>query len=127
MPELQSDHCVQLDENVNYTCVPGIPNVVPIAPVSSSVCKGINRIQLPLVAAHACTVHSAQGLTATYGVVLCPATTYNAQGLMYVACSRPRRMEDLWLLGPLLPKHFEYGREAYRKIAREYTRLNHIH
>lgn len=104
----------------------GVPNVVPIAAVASRLCKKVNRLQLPLVPAHACTIHSVQGLTAIHGVTLLPATTYNAQGLMYVACSRPRRMEDLWLLGPLTMKHFQYGENAYKNIRREYSELDKL-
>lgn len=114
---------VQLDEDVNYSCVNNMPNVVPITAVASHACKGVNRLQLPLVPAHACTVHSVQGLTALHGIVIQPPTSYNAQGLMYVACSRPRTLENLWLLGPLLAKHFQYGQDAYKAIAKEYKRL----
>lgn len=118
---------VQLDEDVGYTCLPGLPNVVPIKQFTSHLCEGVNRLQLPFVVAHACTIHSVQGLTAENGVTLLPATTYNAQGLMYVACSRPRSLEQLWLLKPLHKKHFEYGGNVYKKITEEYDRLNHIH
>lgn len=118
---------VQLDEDVGYTCLPGVPNVVPIKEFSSHLCEGVNRLQLPLVVAHACTIHSVQGLTADHGVTLLPATTFNAQGLMYVACSRPRTLEQLWLLKPLRKSHFEYGGNVYQKIKEEYDRLDRVH
>lgn len=118
---------VQLDEDVHFSCMNDMPNVVPIQAKSYLVKKGVNRKQLPLIAAHASTIHSVQGLTAVHGVTLQPATSYNAQGLMYVACSRPRSLEDLWLLAPLQTKHFQYGRETYRKIEKEYKRLESLH
>jgi len=118
---------VQLDENVNYTCMKDVPNVVPIVARTYSLRKGVNRKQLPLVMAHASTIHSVQGLTAVHGVTLQPATSYNAQGLMYVACSRPRSLEDLWLLAPLQAKHFQYGRATYTNIRKEYERLEKLH
>lgn len=118
---------VKLDENIGYSCISDIPNVVPIKAKSSHLCEGVNRLQLPLVAAHACTIHSVQGLTAENGVVLSPATSYNAQGLMYVACSRPRTLEKLWLLNPLQKQHFQYGMKVYAKIAEEYRRLEQEH
>lgn len=114
---------MQLDEDVNYSCIAELPNVIPISAVSSYACKGVNRIQLPLVPAHACTIHSVQGLTAMHGVAIQPPTSYNSQGLMYVACSRPRCLEQLWLLGPVAAKHFQYGQEAYKQIEKEYKRL----
>lgn len=117
---------VQLDETVGYTCVPGVSNVVPIVAESFQLTESVDRLQLPLVLAHACTIHSVQGLTAEHGVTLVPASKYNAQGLMYVACSRVRNIEQLWLLGPLYKKHFEYGGDTFAKIAAEYKRLSTI-
>lgn len=116
-----------MDATLNYTCLVGTPNVVPIKAATTHLWEKVSRIQLPLAIAHASTIHSVQGLTAEYGIVLEPPTSYNAQGLSYVACSRPRRLEDLWLLGPLHKKHFEYGKESYKKIAKEYERLNALH
>jgi len=118
---------VQMDATLNYSCLADTPNVVPIKAVTSHLWEKVSRIQLPLAVAHASTIHSVQGLTAEYGIVLEPPTTYNAQGLTYVACSRPRRLEDLWLLGPVYKRHFEYGRETYKKIAKEYERLAALH
>lgn len=118
---------VQLDETVNYSCLSDLPNVVPIVAKTWKVRKKVNRLQLPLIAAQACTIHSVQGLTAVHGVTLQPATSYNAQGLMYVACSRPTALEHLWLLAPLHAKHFQYGRATYQKIAQEYERLAKLH
>lgn len=118
---------VKMDENVNHSCLPDTPNVVPIKAEATDLCKGVNRLQLPLVPAHACTIHSVQGLTAENGIALLPATNYNAQGLMYVACSRPRKLEDLWLLGPVTAQHFKYGMKTYQKISDEYERLNKKH
>lgn len=46
---------------------------------------------------------------------------------MYVACSRPRMLEKLWLLRPLEKQHFQYGMKVYTKIAEEYERLKKIH
>jgi len=118
---------VQLDEDVKYSCISELPNVVPIVATDSSLCKKVNRLQLPLVAAHACTIHSVQGLTAAHGVTLQPCSSYNAQGLMYVACSRPRKLEDLWLLAPLQLSHFQFGRNTYLQIHKEYARLTAQH
>lgn len=118
---------VQMDATLDYTCLPGTPNVVPIKAATTHLWEKVSRIQLPLAIAHASTIHSVQGITAEYGIVLDPPTAYNAQGLAYVACSRPRRLEDLWLLGPLHKKHFEYGKESYKRIAKEYERLKALH
>jgi len=118
---------VQMDATLNFSCLPDIPNVVPIKAATTHLVDKVSRIQLPLAIAHASTIHSVQGLTAEYGIVLEPPTTYNAQGLTYVACSRPRSIDNFWLLGPLHKKHFEYGKEAYKKIAKEYERLESVH
>ncbi len=117
---------VQLDEPLGYSCVPNVPNVVPIIPETYELTNTVSRRQLPLILAHACTIHSVQGLTAEHGITLLPPSKYNAQGLMYVACSRPRTMEQLWLLGPLYKKHFEFGSDTYDVIAEEYERLERI-
>lgn len=114
---------VKMDAALSHSCLSDIPNVVPISAETSSIGEGTNRIQLPLFPAHASTIHSVQGLTAEHGIVLTPSTSYNAQGLMYVACSRPRKMEDILLLAPLTTKHFTYGIPTFAKIDAEYKRL----
>jgi hypothetical protein len=64
--------------------------------------------QLPLTLAWATTIHKAQGLTLDQ-VVLDATGGFFAPGHLYVALSRVRRLEDLFLKQPL-PKVMSYGR-----------------
>jgi len=116
---------VQMDQDLGVlTCIPGVRNVIPITSRTYSKMH-YTRIQLPLLPAHASTIHSAQGLTAEFGVVLQPSKAKPfAYGLEYVGCSRAKSMDDLWILQHSLKAyHFNFEEKSMRKIKEEYDRL----
>lgn len=116
---------VQMDQDLgDLTCVPGVRNVIPITSRSYTKNK-FTRIQLPLLPAHASTIHSAQGLTAEFGVVLQPSQGRPfAYGLEYVGCSRAKSMDQLRILNhPLRVSHFNFDQTSLEKIKKEYDRL----
>jgi hypothetical protein len=111
------------------SCVNGVPRVVPFSAAACihSFGKGtgaVTRWQLPLEAAHASTVHLAQGLTAEDGVVVKPPTGEGQQmGLMYVALSRAKIMSAIKLLSQLTAKHITGHAPERAAVTREYARL----
>ncbi len=116
---------VQMDQELGFTCLPGVKNVVPIS-AKAYYKGGFSRIQLPIIPAHASTIHSAQGLTAEFGVVLQPsAGTPFAYGLEYVGCSRAKSMDQIHILiNHLKTTHFSYAYPtSLRNIREEYVRL----
>lgn len=135
LPANRGPHCwinreipivlVQMDQDMGtLTCVPGVRNVIPITTKTYTRNK-VSRIQLPLLPAHASTIHSAQGLTAEFGVVLQPSVGRPfAYGLEYVGCSRAKAMDELRILKyPLRANHLYSDRTAMEKIRKEYDRL----
>jgi hypothetical protein len=118
---------VQMDQDLGFSCMAAVPNVVPICPLIKPLGKNAYRRQLPLILAHALTIHSVQGITASNGVVLEPAKgkgfTY---GLNYVACSRPQSLEELHIVGALTAEHFSIPKTISKKIKQEYYRLRNI-
>lgn len=135
LPDVQKAHnwshreipivLVQMDQDLGgLTCVPGVPNVIPIT--SKPITRNkYNRIQLPLLPAHCSTIHSAQGLTAEYGVVLKPSLKKPfAYGLEYVGCSRAKSMDKIQILiTPLRANHFCAYPTSLENIKQEYERL----
>lgn len=123
---------VKMDEVYNgLTCdlsttLP-VSNLIPIVRMTSS--TKINgkffRRQFPISIAFARTVHSAQGITSVAGVVAYPQIRIFARGLEYVMISRATTMDNIILMSPLLPVHFNNRRyEKDREIIRnEYYRL----
>jgi hypothetical protein len=100
--------------------------IVPVCAVGSfsKMRAKYHRWQLPLMPAHACTIHRSQGQTKP--VTLTPAQTdveIFAMGLEYVAISRPEYLADLMLLSPLRLAHFTSHQPTRRRIEEEYHRL----
>jgi hypothetical protein len=107
---------------------PGHPTWVPIAPqtVLHDRCKGMERLQLPLVLAWGLTIHKSQGLTFPEGVVVDFKHAPNYQpvatmGLAFVAMSRAthwerqafRDLPDFWDFRKVLEKKiFRWRKEA---------------
>jgi ATP-dependent exoDNAse (exonuclease V) alpha subunit len=76
---------------------------------------------LPLRVAHARTGHSSQGITAHNGVVVLPGSKFF--GGDYVAISRGKRIEDIWLLKPIRATNFSVE-NAFR-IKKVYNENKH--
>ena len=113
------------------TAIGGIPRVFPFVPSKIKLGKsGYYRSQVPLVACHATTVHSCQGMTARSpgGVVYEPSDKAPfTMGLDYVAASRCQNASDLVLTRPLRLDGF-LSHAAYRSmIKNEYERLSKLH
>lgn len=119
---------VRLDATINFSILPNIPNVIPVVAQSTYMENKISRIQVPLLPAHAVTVHSCQGMTAKHGIVLLPSEGKPfAHSLEYVGCSRPRSLDQLYILkNPLQTTHFTSHGDVYKKIENEYVRLRNI-
>lgn len=119
---------VELDQQINYSISPIIPNLIPIGKFCSDTqIKGhYFRYQLPLDLAHCSTTHKRQGVTATFGAVILP-TEYSktpfSRGLEYVQLSRARKLEDIILLSKFHKNHFESHYFERQSIAKEYQRL----
>mmetsp|Transcript_21643 Transcript_21643/g.67832 ORF Transcript_21643/g.67832 Transcript_21643/m.67832 type:complete len:183 (+) Transcript_21643:463-1011(+) len=95
---------VQMDEHYKGpSCIEGVPRIVPFraTPSSSAIQGKYTRYELPLVVAHARTIHKAQGLTAKHGLVIIPETRAPVNlGLYYVAQSRASSACGLFLTSP---------------------------
>jgi hypothetical protein len=101
--------------------------IVPVTAVASNkkLRHKFERWQLPLVPAHAKTVHTSQGRTTD--VVYNPlgnARKTFAMGLDYVAVSRPRTLRGLTLRSPLSQEHFAAKQDERERVAAEYARLD---
>ena len=90
-----------------------------------SLVGGFARYQIPLVPAHAVTIHKCQGITAVRGVILFPPK-YPKFGLAYVAISRVTQMADLTLVNILKLSHFRCDMKARAKVQAEYERLRSL-
>ena len=137
---------VQLDNAIDgknfKTCVEGLPGVVCISAIEMDTKLdggSATRWMLPLLLAHASTLHKAQGLTCTNGVVLKPpriakkTASHDAEGaelgLAYVGFSRVTKLDGaqgLILLDVLRPEHFMTRPVTRRAIRREYERLRSL-
>jgi len=109
---------------VEFTCDPNVPRLVPFVGINSDtkLQREYYRMQLPLREAFCRTIHKAQGITADFGVVILPSdlSMKNApftMGLEYVAVSRAKRLDRIWLLNPLSPGHIAPQRHAERRRA----------
>ena len=83
----------------NKYCGPSLQNgVVPITPIRRTwSASGVNcsRLQLPLKLAWAVTIHKSQGLTLDKVVIDIGKREFSS-GLTFVACSRVRKLQDLF-------------------------------
>ncbi|MEL6196143.1 MAG: AAA family ATPase [Myxococcota bacterium] len=114
------------DHYTGPSCIVGEPNVVPFyaTPSRDRVLGKYHRVQLPLEPAHARTIHKAQGLTASHGVIVVPGTNAPTQlGLYYVAISRAKWADALFVTAPFARKHFENNKRQYERIDRFYEKL----
>ena len=95
---------VQMDNDVGYSVIPSIPNVIPFmeqCDVTEKYSKNYFRWQIPLVAAFATTTHKMQGSTVKGNCVTIPSLKSPwARGLDYVANSRATELSKLFLIRP---------------------------
>ena len=91
---------VQMDEHYNGpSCVTGQERIVPFyaRPSRERIRGKYTRYQLPLITAHARTIHRAQGLTASDGLVLAPESGKpKSLGLYYVGVSRCKKASQFF-------------------------------
>ena len=113
---------VQLDSFRGASFLPGVERVVPICMVECGVRYGASsyrRWQLPLMLSKATTVHKSQGQSLT--AVAFDTRGVFQRGLAYVAVSRARHFERLYLLKARLDVgSFNHDATA---VEREYRRL----
>lgn len=82
------------------------------------------RHQIPLELAFASTIHKAQGITCSAGVVLYPSPTTPRQlGLEYVGLSRATHLNRVFLMDLLRKEHFVNHMKKREEIDNELTRL----
>ena len=107
------------------SCSQKVPRLVPIAARVGIAVPGTDykRVQLPLRVAHARTGHTAQGITAHYGVVVWPGSKFF--GGDYVAISRGKKLEDIWLLKPVRAVNFTAENKFRQKVDAFYKSLAH--
>ena len=122
---------VQFDVPTGFSVSSLKSNVIPISAIPKMIAEGYNRFQLPLVVAHALTIHSQQGQTAIDDVVLYPTKQGRrpfTDGLEYVGISRVRSLEKLKLASILELNHFNHkSYKTHKKnIENEYIRLNNL-
>jgi hypothetical protein len=107
------------------SCSQKVPRLVPIVARVGIAVPGTDykRVMLPLRVAHARTGHSSQGITAHNGVVVLPGSKFF--GGDYVAISRGKRIEDIWLLKPIRAVNFTVENKFRRKVDAFYKSLAH--
>ena len=119
---------VQMDNDVGYSIIPSMPNVVPFTEqcdVSERYSKIHHRWQIPLVAAFATTTHKMQGSTVKGNCVTIPSLKRPwARGLDYVANSRATELSKLFLIEHLKDHHFTSHKIERDKIDMEFARLS---
>ena len=104
-------------------------HAVPIVPVvakkkvktSRPSSSEIQRTQYPLALAWACTIHKVQGLTLStvvFSFELYKQKQFN-YGQVYIALSRVKSFERLYIIGEIDPKHIR----ADPRVHKEYERL----
>ena len=122
---------VQMDLPIGYSISSTTPSIIPFVAVTTEADTYNNyyhRWQLPLEPAFATTTHKMQGATAKYGAVVDPSPgTPFTRGLDYVAVSRPTELNNLTLLAPLTPAHFNGYIPERHLIRTEYDRLRSLH
>ena len=125
---------VQMDD-VDIGCVGEGPRVVAFAPFLDEETalhieggRKFYRKQFPLECAHASTIHKAQGITLTNkdaAVVIDDKSIF--MGGTYVAISRVKELESLYLTRAVTSKHFTSHEWMRRQVAVEYERLQAFH
>jgi hypothetical protein len=88
--------------------------------------RSFHRIQLPLLLAHASTVHKFQGLTAVSDIVIEPAERVFVIRRDYVALSRATDIERIFLSKQVRSKNFSSHSDKRQLVAREYCRLRSL-
>jgi hypothetical protein len=106
-----------------YSCSNSVTRLIPIAPIvgQKAIKTNYHRVQYPLAVAHARTAQSMQGYTAHHGVVVATGSMFFAGD--YVAISRAKSLEQVWLLHPLLSKNVTSHPTFRVSIEVEYARL----
>jgi hypothetical protein len=102
-----------------------LDNLTPIVPVTRKLIRRasssnitVNRRQFPLVPCQAMTIHKSQGGTYTHVVIhLKKGITRSA---LYVACSRAKTSDGLFLIGEFIAKNIPPENE---RVTKEITRL----
>jgi hypothetical protein len=123
---------VQMDVDNGYSIFPDVPALIPFAAVvdDNKIQRQYVRLQLPLVPAHAITVHKCQGLTAHFGAVLQVSRVGRqiSAAMKYVALSRLKNIRQLFLLEPIFKQHFtsKTNTNHYAKVDAEYNRLRNL-
>ena len=75
--------------------------------------------QIPLIPAHAITIHSAQGLSLDAAEIsMDPKSRFSPEGLMYVALSRMRTLEGVYNSYPLETWMFRRAKVVAEEAAR---------
>lgn len=119
---------VQMDNDVGYSIIPSIPNVVPFTEQCDQTEKYLrvyHRWQIPLEASFATTTHKMQGSTVKGNCVTIPSLKSPwARGLDYVANSRATELSKLFLVRPLRKENFNSHDIERNKIRDEYHRLD---
>ena len=115
----------------------GVKRVVPIVAVASTATfampctdgRGktssirVTRWQLPLRVCWAITIHKTQGMTCDNGLLVDVGGGNTVKGAAYVAVSRVRRLDDLFLTGTMLSEsHFVCN----PSLLKEYARLKKL-
>ena len=107
---------------IENRAVPVVPLVAKINIKTSHLSSSeIHRTQYPLALAWACTIHKVQGLTLStvvFSFELYKQKQFN-YGQVYVALSRGKSLEQLYIIGEIDPKHIR----ADPRVHKEYERL----
>jgi len=115
---------VQMDIRDGFTSewadTPGVVCFSALQTPSSA--NGHPRFMIPLLPAHARTYHSAQGLTAIFGVVLY-RPVIRSFALMYVGISRIKALATLFLMKRVVAEDFQTAPLTYANVEREHARL----
>ena len=106
-----------------HSCSLDTSRLIPIAaePCTMKIKNNYHRVMYPLLVAHARTAHSLQGFTALHGAVIDTGSMFFAGD--YVAISRAKSLDQVWLLSPLLSQHVTSHPEYRVLIEKEYARL----
>lgn len=120
---------VKMDDDIGFSIIPTIPNIIPFTEQCDDTIKYGNhyhRWQLPLQNAFATTTHKMQGSTVKGNCVTMPSEKAPwARGLDYVANSRAKYLQKLFLMRPLRVQHFTSHPQERHSIGNEYKRLAH--